>query len=66
MAQTTKHIIERTESLLDDFYSIATMDDPAVANMIHTYTGAIRACESLGYNWIRSENGKHTLIKIKS
>lgn len=46
----TKDFIKQTESLLDDFYAIATMDDPAVANMVHTYTGVIRACESLGYN----------------
>lgn len=52
----------RTEEWLDERWFIAQRAD-AKPQDISFYTGAIRACEFLGYSWIRDENGNHKLIK---
>lgn len=55
-------IIKRTEEWLDERWVIYNMDD-ARPQDVSFYAGAIRACQFLGYSWIRDENGKHKLIK---
>lgn len=63
MKKTQKEIRKQMEEFLDERYAIymAAFHDTE----IHTayYKGALRACELLGYNWTRNENGEHKLFK---
>jgi hypothetical protein len=54
--------IKRTEEWFDERYMISKMEDARPQDVSY-YNGAITACEWLGYEWKRDENGKHTLIK---
>ena len=48
-----KEIVKRTEEMLDERWMIANMND-ARPQDISYYNGAVKACEFLGYEWIRS------------
>jgi hypothetical protein len=54
--------IKRTEEWLNERYFISKMEDTRPQDISY-YKGALAACEFLGYEWKRDENGKHTLIK---
>jgi hypothetical protein len=61
MKRTQKEIKRQTEEWLDERWLICQMDEASPQDMSY-YNGAIKACEFLGYEWKRDENGKHTLI----
>lgn len=54
--------IKRTEEWLDERYSIYEMANRNEDLMY--YQGALKAVEFLGYEWKRTENGKHVLFKL--
>jgi hypothetical protein len=63
MRRTQKEIKKQTESLLNERWIIANMDDARPQDVSY-YNGCLKACEFLGYEWQRDEEGKHTLIKL--
>lgn len=64
MTTTQKEINKRTESLLDERWIIANMEDSRPQDMSY-YNGALKALEFAGYDWQRDENGKHRVFKSK-
>lgn len=64
MKRTPKEIKRQTEEWLDERWIIANMDDKRQQDISY-YNGALKAVEFLGYEWMRDEDGKHTLYKSK-
>lgn len=67
MKRTEREIKKQTEDFLNERWQIVTMVPMADVRPqdLAYYNGAIKACEFLGYEWYRNENGCHTLIKIR-
>ena len=64
MKRTQKEIIKHTEEWLDERWMIRNMENPPRQADESFYNGAITAVEFWGYDWKRSENGKHSLFKL--
>ena len=62
MKRTQKEIKRQTEEWLDERWMILNRKDSAPCDVSY-YNGALKALEFVGYEWIRHEDGKHTLIK---
>lgn len=63
MKRMQGEIKRQTEKWLDERWKIANRGDSRPQDASY-YNGAVKACEFLGYEWVREENGKHTLIKL--
>lgn len=62
MKRTKADIKRQTEEWLNERWMIANMAD-ARPQDVSFYNGALKACEFLGYSWLRHEDGKHVLIE---
>lgn len=64
MKRAPKEIKQQTEEWLDERYLIYLTLGGRNEDLQY-YRGALKAVEFLGYEWIRHEDGTHSIFKVK-